>query len=626
MAHDLPWRPPTSEIPTNPGVYRFLDPSGRVLYVGKAKNLRQRLSNYFGPLHAIEPRKQRMVLEANDVRWTIVNSEVEALQLEYTWIKEYTPPYNVVFRDDKSYPYLAVTMSERYPRVMITRGKHHPGNRYFGPYVKVYDLRSTIDSLIKAFPVRSCKPGVLARAERTGKPCLLGDIGRCSAPCVGRISEADHRALALDLCAFMAGKDRRYVERLRSKMTEASGRQDYETAARYRDQLKALDTVLASSAVVLPETEDLDVLGLAEDELNAACSLFRVRGGRIRGVRSWVVDKELEVGTAELLEQALQHVYLAEETSSDDTGHIPADVLLSAAVEDPEALGRLLGDRAHHTVRIHVPQRGEKAALLRTVVTNAAEALRLYRTRRSSDYVTRMDALAEIQQALGLPEAPLRMECYDISHLGGTQVVGSMVVFEDGLPKKSDYRKFQITGTSDDTASIRQVLDRRLTRLEQAQADLARSGEQRESFSYRPGLLLIDGGLPQVHAAREVLREHHLRIPVCGIAKRLEELWLPEDEYPVILPRNGQALFMVQRIRDEAHRFAITYQRTSRTKALTTSLTEIPGVGPQVADLLLRRFGSPARIRAASSEDLQQVPGIGPALAESIRAWASANH
>jgi excinuclease ABC subunit C len=624
MAQEISWRPPTSEIPTDPGVYRFVDAHGRVLYVGKAKNLRQRLTNYFGPLRAIEERKRRMVLEASGVHWTIVNSEIEALQLEYTWIKEYDPPFNVVFKDDKSYPYLAVTLSEKLPRVMITRGRHQRGDRYFGPYVKVYELRSTIDSLLKVFQVRSCKPGVLARAQRTGKPCLLGDIGRCSAPCVGRVSPEEHRQRALELCDFMAGHDQGYVRGLTAQMTAASSRQDYETAARLRDRIKALETVLSSSAVVLGDTDDLDLLGLAEDELNAACSLFRVRGGRIRGVRSWVVDKEIEVDSAELLQQAVHHVYLDEAPRSATDDPIPPEVLVAADPADAEALEQLLAERRGRVCRIRVPQRGEKATLMRTTTTNAAEALRVYKNKRSADYVTRMDALRELQQALGLPDAPLRMECYDISHLGGTQVVGSMVVFEDGVAKKADYRKFQVHGTADDTASIRQVLERRLHRLQQAESLDIHEREQ-ESFAYRPGLLIIDGGPPQVSAAAETLRALGVDIPVCGIAKRLEELWLPGEDYPVILPRTSEAMFLVQRIRDEAHRFAITYQRNSRTKKLATALTEVPGVGAALADRLLQQFGSIPRIAAADRDELAAVPGIGIGLAEAISAWARRN-
>lgn len=622
MSDALSWRPRTGDIPSKPGVYRWLDGSGRVIYVGKAKNLRARLSSYFAPLETLHERTRRMVTTARDLQWTIVGSEFEALQLEYTWIKQFDPPFNVQFKDDKSYPYLTVTTSEEIPRVAITRGRHKRGDRYFGPYVKVYPLRTTIDSLLKVFPMRSCKASTLKAAQRSGKPCLLGDIGKCSAPCVGRVSIEAHRAIVDDVIRFMSGHDQTYIRDLRGRMQAASDALEFEEAAKLRDQLQALDSVLASSSVVLSDHDNADVLGLFEDELNAAVHVFTVRGGRIRGVRTWLIDKELEVDTAEFLNQALQHIYLDED---DDPLEVPVQILLPTMPADADAITEMLRERRQGPVHLHVPQRGEKLSLQHTVTANAAEALRQYKMKRSSDYTARSMALTEIADALGLAEAPLRMECYDISHLGGTDVVASMVVFEDGLPKKRDYRKFSITDTTDDTASIHQVITRRLAHLNDETPDT--DGQQKPSFSYFPGLIIVDGGAPQVAAAQRAIDEAGLRgrIALAGIAKRLEELWVPDDDYPVILRRNSEAMFMVQRIRDEAHRFAITYQRNSRTKAYETGLAAVPGVGARRARDLLRHFGSPARIAQASAQQLCEVEGIGPTTAQRLVTWQHEN-
>lgn len=613
MAEDISWRPKTGDIPTDPGVYRFLGASGRVLYVGKAKNLRARLTNYFGPLNRLHERTQRMVTTARSVEWTIVGSEIEALQLEYTWIKEFDPPFNVVFRDDKSYPYLAVTMGETYPRALVTRASRHSGDRYFGPYPKVGAVRETLEFMLKAFPVRSCSRGVFDRAHRTGRPCLLGDIGKCSAPCVGRISAEDHRRIAQDFCAFLSGRDERYVRQLRQEMEQASSVQNYEAAARYRDQLQALETVLKRTAVVLSTDTNADFLSIARDELSASVHMFRVRQGRIRGVRGWVVDADDDASDADLLTQAVQTMYDGADA------HVPGRVYVPVPLDD--SVTDLLRQAAGRSVRVMVPQRGDKAALLHTVTENAAEKLRLYEAKRTSDYAVRSTAMREVQEALDLPEAPLRIEAYDNSHLGGTDVVGSMVVFEDGLPKKAQYRKFSITGTRDDTESMYQLITRRISRLLAAESDKDGSVSEKDkrSFAYRPSLLLIDGGAPQVSAAERALHDLGVRgITVAGLAKRLEELWLPGQEYPVILPRNSEGLFLLQRIRDEAHRFAITYQRTLRTRKLETRLAQIPGVGPKRAQALLREFGSIARIAQTPVEELAAVPGIGERLADVI--------
>ncbi|TQL48019.1 excinuclease ABC subunit C [Homoserinimonas aerilata] len=645
MADTVSYRPKAGEIPTQPGVYRFRDASERILYVGKAKNLRARLSNYFAPLQSLHERTRRMVTTAVSVEWTVVASEFEALQLEFTWIKEFDPPFNVQFRDDKSYPYLAITLAESVPRVIVTRNKNITGARYFGPYTKVWALRETVDLMLKAFPMRSCTDSTYKRAERSGRPCLLGDIGKCAAPCVGRVSKEDHKSIALDFASFMAGQDTRYVNELTTKMTTAAEEQDYESAARYRDQRSALETVLTKNAVVLSDSIDADVIGIAHDELAAAVQQFVVRGGRIRGVHSWVVDKELDVELPELVESVLQNAY------GDDV-EPPRRVIVPALPEDAPELEYWLAARrwesAGHTGRVtlSVARRGELAALAQTVDTNARNALVLYKTRRSGDFVARSQALADIQDALGMADAPLRIECYDVSHLSGTNIVASMVVFEDGLPRKDQYRRFSIPESTDDTESIFQTLSRRLSHLDDdaeaaetepslgtgtagsaqssetaqdAQETVVDQAPPRRRFAYRPNLLIVDGGQPQVNAAARALREQGVTdIQLCGIAKRLEEIWLPDSDYPVILPRNSDALFLIQRIRDEAHRFAITYQRQRRRRDISSVLSEIPGVGPSRVRELLRHFGSVTKLRTASAEEIMVVKGVGPALAETI--------
>lgn len=608
----VPYKPAPGTIPTAPGVYRFRDEHERVLYVGKAKNLRQRLSNYFQPLEALHERTRRMVLTAVRVEWTIVATEFEALQLEFTWIKEFEPPFNVQFRDDKSYPYLAVTMGDDVPRALITRNRGIRGARYFGPYTKVWAIRETLDLLLKAFPMRSCSQSIYDRAERTGRPCLLGDIGKCSAPCVGRVTHEEHRATANDLVAFMNGGDQDFVDRVREQMQRASARLEFERAARLRDQLSALETVLSRTSVVLADGVDADVFGLVHDELSAAVHLFAVRGGRIRGTKSWVVDTEIDLTDGELATQVLRIAY--------DGGDPPArEVLLPKQPDSvPEVEAWLADRRADHgltgRVAVRVPQRGEKRRLADSAAVNAAHALQLARTKRTSDYVTRSQALADLQEALGMAEAPLRIECFDVSHLGGTGVVASMVVFEDGLPRKDQYRRFAIAQTTDDTDSIFQVLTRRARHI--VEGDPEDTGSR---FAYTPQLLLVDGGRPQVQAAQRALDDAGVRgVALAGIAKRLEELWVPGEEFPVILPRSSEALYLVQRLRDEAHRVAIGYQRQKRSSAIESQLSGIPGLGPNRVRALLKHFGSAKRVREASPEQLRAVAGVGPGLAAAI--------
>ena len=618
MADTVPYRPKTGDIPTNPGVYRFRDETGRILYVGKAKNLRARLTSYFAPLNTLHERTRRMVTSAASVEWTIVGTEFEALQLEFTWIKEFDPPFNIQFRDDKSYPYLAITLGEKIPRVMVTRTRKIENARYFGPYTKTWAIRETLDLILPVFPVRTCSDGVYKKAERAKRPCLLGDIGRCAAPCAGRVTPEEHRSIALDLATFMTGKNDSHIRELKEKMAQASADQDYENAAKYRDNIQALETVASKSAVVLSDEIDTDVFGIARDELSAAVQMFIVREGRIRGVHSWNVDTELDVSIDEIIDNMLRTAYEQDEVP-------PREICVPNLPEDHTALTswltevrrERLGDTRAAAVKLKVAQRGDLAALASTVTHNAQQALVLYKTKRRADYVTRTKALGDIQEALGLEESPLRIECFDVSHLGGTKIVASMVVFEDGLAKKSDYRKFSIAQASDDTDAMNQVLARRTAYLTGDEID---EEKKASSFSYPPGLFVVDGALPQVNAAAQALADAGLsHIPVVGLAKRLEELWLPGEKFPIILPRNSEALFLFQQLRDEAHRFAITFQRASRKKDINTVLSEVPGMGPSKIKAVLAAFGSVAQLRKASVEEIAQTPQISLSVAQAIK-------
>ena len=608
MADPATYRPATGTIPTSPGVYRFRDDDGRVIYVGKAKNLRQRLTNYFQDLAVLHERTRRMVTTASSVEWTVVGTEVEALTLEYTWIKEFDPRFNVKFRDDKSYPYLVVTMGEEVPRVHITRRTPRKGDRVFGPYTQVWAIRETLDLMLRVFSIRSCSAGVYRRAERAGRPCLLGFIGKCAAPCVGEISVQEHRKLAEQFCDFMAGNTSTYTRRIEKQMREAAAGMDYEAAAALRDDLIALDKVMEKNSVVLSDATDADLVGMVQDELEASVQVFHVRGGRIRGQRGWIAEILDDSGPADLMERALTTLYAE--------GTAPKEVLVTTEPANRDQVQALLGSRTD----VRVPRRGEKKDLLGTVTANADEALRLHRLRRTGDLTARTKALEDLGQALDLAEPPLRIECFDISHSQGTNVVGSMVVFEDGLPRKSEYRRFSVSGAAarDDTASMHDVLTRRLKHhLDPPKPE---SEEEKRRFAYPPSLILVDGGPPQVAAAQRVMDELGITdIALAGIAKRLEEIWLPGDDYPVILPRTSEALFLVQRLRDEAHRFAISYHRSKRGRAMQTSaLDGIPGLGPARRRALLDRFVTVKAIREAEVEQLQEVDGIGPALAAQI--------
>jgi excinuclease ABC subunit C len=646
------YRPAPGEIPESPGVYRFRDQRGRVIYVGKAKSLRQRLNSYFADFASLHPRTQMMLTTAAGVEWTVVGTEVEALQLEYSWIKEYDPRFNVKYRDDKSYPYLAVTMGEDYPRVQVMRGAKRKGTRYFGPYSHAWAIRDTVDTLLRVFPVRTCSAGVFKRSGQIGRPCLLGYIGKCAAPCVGRISEAEHRELAEDFCDFMAGQTSRFASRLEADMKQAAREEEFERAARLRDDLRALERAIEKQAVVLGDGTDCDVIALAEDQLEAAVQVFYVRGGRVRGQRGWVLDKVEEVTTAGLVEHFLGQVYGDTPTDAEAiNAGIPREVLVPELPPEPATMAEWLTERRGGPVSLRVPQRGDKKALLETVARNAGQTLALHKTRRASDLTTRSKALSEIQEALGLADAPLRIECYDVSNLQGTHVVASMVVFEDGLVRKSEYRRFAIKGIdgTDDISSIHEVIARRFRRYlverektgeldtlgdpdpeEEQEQDLLSerpvvTGPRK--FAYPPNLVVVDGGPLQADAAARALTELGIDdVAVCGLAKRLEEVWQPGEEYPVILPRSSEGLYLLQRVRDEAHRFAINYHRQKRGKAATASvLDDVPGLGPARRAALIKHFGSVRKLGAASVEEIAAVPGIGPKLAVTISTVLGSN-
>lgn len=639
-----------------------------MIYVGKAKSLRQRLNSYFADLAGLHPRTQSMVTSASRVEWTVVTNEVEALQLEYAWIKEFDPRFNVKYRDDKSYPYLAVTMGEEFPRVRVMRGAKRKGTRYFGPYAHAWAIRETVDLMLRVFPVRTCSAGVFKSAKASGRPCLLGYIDKCSAPCVGRISAEDHRVLAEEFCDFMGGSTRRYLRQLETRMKEASADLRFEEAARLRDDLAALRRALEKSAVVLPDATEADVFALAEDDLEAAVQVFHVRGGRVRGQRGWVVEKVEEIDTGGLVENLLLQVY-----GDADPAAVPREVLVPALPESSEQLAALLSETRGSAVQVKVPSRGDKKRLLDTVHRNALEALARHKVSRAGDLTVRSQALTEIAEALGMDEAPLRIECYDVSNLQGQEVVASMVVFEDGLPRTSQYRRFIIRGVDgqDDVASIHEVITRRFRRLLAEQGQVAPSdasvagsvaddvpvvdaptpdavgepgaarlagapdldpdpGPERDrlgraKFAYPPQLVVVDGGPPQVAAAAAAMASLGITdVALVGLAKRLEEVWLPDEDYPLILPRSSEGLYLLQRIRDEAHRFAITFHRQRRSSSMTRSaLDSIPGVGPSRQAALLKRFGSVRALRQASAQEIATVPGIGPALAAGILATLS---
>ncbi|MFJ8044357.1 excinuclease ABC subunit UvrC [Kitasatospora sp. NPDC096147] len=634
MADPSTYRPAPGAIPTSPGVYKFRDGHGRVIYVGKAKSLRPRLSSYFQDVANLHPRTATMVTTAASVEWTVVATEVEALQLEYSWIKEFDPRFNVKYRDDKSYPELAVTLNEEYPRVQVMRGAHRKGVRYFGPYGHAWAIRETVDLMLRVFPVRTCSNGVFKRAKQIGRPCLLGYIGKCAAPCVGKISAEEHAELAEEFCDFMAGRTGNHLRRVEQEMQQAAAAMEYEKAARLRDDLGALRRAMEKNAVVLGDGTDADLLALAEDELEAAVQIFHVRGGRVRGQRGWVTDKVEDVDTAGLVEHALQQLY----GGGSGSESVPREVLVPALPEPAGPVQEWLSGLRGSQVDLRVPQRGDKKDLMATVQRNAQQSLVLHKTKRASDLTTRSRALQEIAEALELDSVPLRIECFDISHLQGQDVVASMVVFEDGLARKSEYRRFQIKGFEgqDDVRSMHEVITRRFRRYLQEREQTGEwaveedgpeepSGPRTEDgrprrFAYPPQLVVVDGGQPQVAAAQRALEELGIDdVAVCGLAKRLEEVWLPGQDDPVVLPRSSEGLYLLQRVRDEAHRFAITYQRAKRAKRLTAGeLDSVPGLGETRRQALLKHFGSLKKLRAATVAEICEVPGIGRRTAETV--------
>ncbi len=624
MVNPVSFRPATGSVPDSPGVYRFRDAKGRVIYVGKAKSLRSRLNSYFANPADLHPRTRTMVESAANVDWTVVTTEVEALQLEYNWIKEFDPRFNVRYRDDKSYPSLAVTLNEDYPRLLVMRGPKKKGVRYFGPYAHAWAIRETLDLLLRVFPARTCSAGVFKRAGQIGRPCLLGYIGKCSAPCVGRVSADEHRQIVEDFVDFMSGQTAKYVKRLTADMKAASDAEEYERAARIRDDIKALERAIEKQAVVLADGTDADVIAVAEDDLEAAIQVFYVRGGRVRGQRGWVVDKVEEISTGDLVGEFLTQVYGEEEAV------VPREVLVPELPGDTSAIETWLEQVRGKRVTVRVPRRGDKRALLETVARNALQALAHHKTKRASDLTARSRALQEIQDRLSLDEAPLRIECFDVSNLQGSNVVASMVVFEDGLARKSEYRRFAIRGVQgqDDVAAIHEVITRRFRRYIEERDRLDETGAapidpetgKARKFAYPPNLVVVDGGAPQVAAAAAALSELGVtEVALCGLAKRLEEVWLPGDDNPVIMPRTSEGLYLLQRVRDEAHRFAIAYHRQKRSRAMTASaLDNVPGLGDVRRRALLREFGSVRRLRSASVDEVAQVPGIGRRTAEAI--------
>ncbi|MBC7304680.1 MAG: excinuclease ABC subunit UvrC [Nocardia sp.] len=656
MADPATYRPAPGTIPVEPGVYKFRDAHGRVIYVGKAKSLRSRLNSYFADVYSLHPRTKQMVTTACSVEWTVVSTEVEALQLEYNWIKEFDPRFNVRYRDDKTYPVLAVTLNEQYPRLFVYRGARKKGVRYFGPYAHAWAIRETLDLLLRVFPARTCSNGVFKRHNQIGRPCLLGYIDKCSAPCVGRVDAEEHRRIVEDFCDFLSGKTDKMVRALERRMHEAAEDLDFENAARLRDDVAALRRALEKQAVVLGTGTDADVIAFATDELEAAVQIFHVRDGRVRGQRGWVVDKSgdaldvAESGTelAALVEQFLTQFYGEQAAMADQNGDaaivVPREVLVPELPADAAEIGQWLTEMRGAAVSLRIPQRGDKKSLAEMVQRNAAEALAQHKLRRAGDLTSRSQALQDIQEALDLDSAPLRIECVDISHVQGTDVVASLVVFEDGLARKSDYRHYAIKeaagdGRSDDVASIAEVTRRRFARLardreqpveiepDEVDEPASRPGidpttGRPRRFAYPPNLYVVDGGAPQVAAAAGVLDDLGITdVAVIGLAKRLEEVWVPGEADPVIMPRNSEALFLLQRVRDEAHRFAITFHRSKRSRRMTASaLDSVPGLGQTRRTALVTHFGSVARIKDATVEEITSVPGIGVSTAKAVLA------
>jgi excinuclease ABC subunit C len=615
MAKTRVSRPERGAIPTKPGVYLFRDPSDRVVYVGKARSLRSRLSNYFAA--DLHPRTQAMVEAAADVEWIVTESEIEALHLEVSLIKQHRPRYNVRYRDDKSYPYLAITLDEEYPRARVMRGSKKKGVRYYGPFAHAYAIRDTLDLLLRTFPMRTCSQGVFDRCRRRGKPCLLFHIERCAGPCVKAVDADEHRRIVMEMCDFLDGNTKPVLERLETSMKGAAERQEYEIAAKFRDQLANVRKAIEKQQMVTSDREELDVVGLVEDELEAGFQVFFVRGGRVTGRKGFVVDKVEDLSTPALVASFLERVYSDNE--------IPKQILTPVDPDDHKLIEQWLSHSRGSKVSVRVPRRGEKRALLETVTENARLAFERHRLKRSSDFAARSRQLRELQEALGMDDAPLRIECFDISNTGPTEAVGSMVVFEDGLPKRSDYRRFSIKWTQgpDDVGMMGEVVRRRFYRLAESRRGEAGddSSEKRTGkFAYPPNLVVIDGGKGQLRRAVEVIDELGIEdVTVVSLAKRMEEVFRPDRAEPIVIPRTSEALYLLQQIRDEAHRFAITYHRLKRGKRMTQSaLDGIPGLGEARRKALLKEFGSVKQIREATLDELAAVKGVPRGVAETL--------
>jgi excinuclease ABC subunit C len=619
-------RPPAGTIPEAPGSYQFKDAHGRVIYVGKASNLRQRLSNYFQSPVNMHPRTAQMVETAESVEWTTVRNEVEALMLEYSLIKQHDPRFNVRLRDDKSYPFLAVTVDDEWPRALVMRGRKRKGTRYFGPYAHAYAIRDTLDLLLRSFPVRTCSPAKFNQHERLGRPCLLYHIEKCAGPCVGEIEQVPYRQLVNELIDFLDGDTDEIVDRLEADMQAAASDLEFERAARLRDRLTAVRKAIEKQQMVADRNEDLDVIGIAEDELEASVQVFYVRRGRVVGRKGFVLDKVEELTPGRLIDRILESMY-----GDDPILGVPKQVLVPYEAEELETYEEWLSMGRGSRVQVRVPQRGDKRALLETVTRNAQEEFTRHRMRRASDHNSRSRALTELQDHLGLPEAPLRIECYDMAHLQGTDYVGSMVVLEDGLPNKREYRRFKVTGVggdeagaSDDYAAMAEVVRRRLQAyLDERDRPVTERGDTPGKFAYPPQLLLVDGGKGQLSAAKRVIDELDLtdEIPVAGLAKRFEEVYVPGRSEPVEIPRGSEALFMLQRIRDEAHRFANTFHRERRSKRMTSSsLDGIPGLGEVRRKKLVKALGGVNAVKRAELHELKSLGFLPDAVAESVYA------
>ena len=622
MADPKSYRP--SNIPEHPGVYRFYNSKDKVIYVGKAKNLKNRLSNYFQT--NLATKTNRMVHEAVRVDWTIVSTELEALALEFSWIKQYQPKYNVQFKDDKSYPYLALSLNDEYPMIFITRKDKRPGLKYFGPYTNAWALRNTFDVLLKVFPVRSCSSSNFTRAQRSKRQCLLGDIGKCAAPCVGWISQEEHKKLAGRLNDFMESGMENILPKLHEEMNTAADNEEFERAARLRDQIESFEKAQKSTEGNFSDDLDGDFISIYHDGFHAAGSIFSMQRGSVKGSRSWIVDQEMVLEGQDELTALLYSIYGSGAIA------VPRNIYISAEPSDREQLEQWLGQIGSTKVEIKVPQRGEKLELLQTVKRNAQYSLIQYLSKRATDAAVSGKALTEIEEHLNLGRTPLRIECFDISNITGTSVVASMVVFEDGMIKKSEYRRFIIDTSEgfDDTRAMHQVITRRLKRLlddrKENEAEVAELGGKPSKFAYPPQLIVVDGGQPQVNAAQRALDELGITdIALCGLAKRLEEVWIPGSKDPLILPRSSEGLYLLQRIRDEAHRFAITFHRSRRSKVMLESiLDQIPQLGSARRASLLEHFGSVAAIRKASVEEIAATPGIGDKIASVIESHLEA--